>query len=111
MALNEAIIQKRTKTALAAIKAAHGTEDDEYGATLFVSHHLEELDESYWTERFQTSSPEPSLILDALTLRSDFEDDEDLDTFDFTLPGDVTDYVICVSFGEEGEVEEITMES
>jgi len=111
MALDEAEIQKRTQAARAAIKAAYGSEDDEYGATLFVSHHLEELDESYWTERFQTSSPDPSRILDALILRSEFENEDDLDTFDFTLPGDVTDYVICVSFEEDGEVEDITMES
>ncbi len=111
MAIDNAEIQKRTKAALAAIKAGYGTEDDEYGATLFVSHHLEEIESSYWTERFQTESPEASQILDALILRSDFEDEDDIDSFDFTLPGDVTDYVICVSFGENGEVEDISMES
>ncbi len=30
---------------------------------------------------------------------------------DFTLPGDATDYVVCVSFGEDGEIEDISMES
>ena len=46
-----------------------------------------------------------------MCIRDSFEDDEDIDMFDFTLPGDVTDYVICVSFDEHGKVEEISMES
>ena len=111
MAIDKEEIQKRTIAALAAIKAAYGTEEDEYEATLFVSHHLDEIESSYWEERFQSASPRPSQILDALVLRTDFEDDEDIDMFDFTLPGDVTDYVICVSFDEHGKVEEISMES
>lgn len=37
--------------------------------------------------------------------------DNDLDTFDFTLPDDVTQYVISVSFDETGAVEGISMES
>ena len=111
MAIDKEEIQKRTIAALAAIKAAYGTEEDEYGATLFVSHHLDEIESSYWEERFQSASPRPSQILDALVLRTDFEDDQDIDMFDFTLPGDVTDYVICVSFDEHGKVEEISMES
>ena len=111
MAIDEAEIQKRTKAALAAIKAAYGTEEDEYGASLFVSHHLDEIESSYWEDRFQTSSPKPLQILEALVLRSDFEDDEDFETFDFTLPGDVTNYVICVSFDGKGKVEDISMES
>ena len=45
MPIDNATIQKRAESARAAIKAAYGTEDDEYGATLFVSHHLAEIDE------------------------------------------------------------------
>jgi hypothetical protein len=40
MSIDTATIQKRTEDALAALKTAYGTEDDEFGATLFVSHHL-----------------------------------------------------------------------
>ena len=111
MAIKNAEIQERAKKALAAIKAAYGATDDEYGVTLFVSHHLEEIEDSYWTQRFQTVSPAPSIILDGLILHSDFEDEVDIDSFDFTLPGDVTNYVICVSFNKSGEVESISMES
>ena len=105
------IIEQRTKAALAAIKEAYGTEEDEYGSTLFVSHHLKEIDKSYWQEHFGSESPEPAKVLDGLVLVSDFEDEEDLENLDFSLPGDVTNYLICVSFDEDGEVEEISMES
>ncbi len=111
MPLDESDIQKRTEAARAAIKSAYGTEDDEFGATLFVSHHLEELAPSYWKKHFGTASPEPQRILDALVLRSEFEEDDDCDMLDFTLPGDATDYVLCVSFDEDGRVEDISMES
>ena len=111
MSLNKAEIQRRTKVALAAIKNAYGTDEDDGGATLFVSHHLEEIKSFYWVERFQSPSPAPSEILDALVLCNDFEDEEEMDSFDFTLPGDVTNYVICVTFDENGGVEDISMES
>jgi hypothetical protein len=40
------------------------------------------------------------------------DDDEDgLDTLDFSLPGDVSNYVLCVRFNENGELGEISMES
>ena len=111
MSIDDAEIQKRTKTSRAAIEAAYGTEDDEQGVTLFVSHHLQEIENSYWEERFQTATPTPSQILDSLILCTGFEDEEDLEMLDFTLPGEVTDYLICVSFSEAGEVEDISMES
>ena len=108
---DNAEIQTRTNAALKAIKAAYGTADDEFGATLFVSHHLEELAASYWEKHFQAAKPAPEQILDVLVLQSDFDEEEDLDSLDFTLPGEVTDYVLCVSFDEDGAVEAISMES
>ncbi len=41
-------------------------------------------------------------------------EDEDLETMeilDFSLPEEVTNYVICVSFDPKGEVVDISMES
>ena len=106
-------IEKRTEIALSAIKAAYGTPDDEFGATMFVSHHLEELDGSYWEKHLQTPSPEPNRVLDILTLQSHWgdEDDDGIDTFDFTLPDEITNYIISVRFDEDGTVEDIKMES
>ena len=90
-----------------------GTAADEHCATLFVSHHLEELGGDYWQEYCGTTRPEPNKVLEILILRSHSgeDDDEGIDTFDFSLPGGITDYVISVSFDEHGDVTEITMES
>lgn len=106
-------VLRRETTARAAVKQSFGTGDDESGADLFVSHHLEELDGEYWEKQLGTSSPEPIRILDILELRAHWGDDGDngLDVFDFTLPNDVTDYVISVRFDETGKVEDISMES
>lgn len=39
------------------------------------------------------------------------DDDDGLDTLDFALPGDVSSYILSVAFDENGEVDEISMES
>ncbi|MDZ4405913.1 DUF2004 domain-containing protein [Prosthecobacter sp.] len=113
MSPNTSEIEKRRETALAAIKTAYGTEEDEFGATMFVSHHLEELDASYWLKHLQAASPEPTRVLDMLVLRSHWgdEDENGIDTFDFTLPDEITNYVISVRFSEDGSVNDISMES
>ena len=41
-------IQRREKLALDAIKNSFGTEDGEFGATMFATHHIEELKSAYW---------------------------------------------------------------
>lgn len=111
--MNKDEVLRLETTARAAIKQSFGTGDDESGTDLFVSHHLDELDGKYWHKHLGTSSPEPIRILDILELRSHWGDDDDngLDVFDFTLPDDVTDYVISVRFDETGKVEDISMES
>ena len=111
MPASPAEIKRREAAARAAIKKAYGTADDEYAATAFVSHHLEELDSTYWKKHFATEKPDAHRILESLVLRSHWGGDDEIDTFDFTLPEEVTDYVICVSFDESGDVSEITMES
>jgi hypothetical protein len=111
MPTNPDEVKKREAAARAAIKKAFGTADDESGATLFVSHHLEELDSNYWKKHLSTETPEPGRVLELLELRSHWGGDDEIDTFDFTLPEDVTNYVISVTFEESGEVSEITMES
>lgn len=104
-------IDKREKAAIAAIRAAFGTEEDEYGATLFVEHHLDEIESEYWQKHLGTPKPEPINVLGILELRDHWGGDDEIETFDFTLPEDVTDYVISVRFDESGQVEEISMES
>ena len=48
-----------------------------------------------------------------LVLQSHWGDDDDdgIDHFDFTLPDDITNYLITVSFDENGDVSGIDMES
>lgn len=45
--------------ALAAIKNSYGSKDQEYGVTLFVNHHLEELGGDYWKDLTGTPKPTP----------------------------------------------------
>jgi hypothetical protein len=104
-------IKRREAAARAAIKRAYGTSDDESGATLFLTHHLEELDSSYWRQHFSSENPDPSLIIEKLDLRSHWGGNDEIDNFDFTLPEEVTDYVISVRFDEAGNVSDISMES
>jgi len=113
MQANQEEIERREKLAISKIKSVFGTEEDEDGATAFVSHHLEEIENNYWKKHLGSTQPEPRQVLDILVLRSHWgdEDDDGIDTFDFTLPENVTDYVICARFNEGGQVEEITMES
>jgi len=106
--MTEDDLKKREIIALTSINSVFGTEKDEYGATLFVSHHIEEIEPEYWLKHLGTSTPKPVDVLSILQLKSHWDDDC---VFDFTLPEDVTDYVVSVSFGEDGEVDEISMES
>ena len=103
-------IKRREAVALAAIKGAFGTDHDEFGATLFASHHLEEIDPAYWKKHLSTETPNPRRVLDIVRLRSHWGGNDDIDTFDFTLPEDVTNYVIRVRFDDTGNVLEITMD-
>jgi len=72
---------------------------------------LEELDSGYWKKHLSTETPDPHRILELLVLRSHWGGDSEIDTFDFTLPEKVTDYVVSVQFDKLGDVSEITMES
>lgn len=84
---------------------------NEFEVTLFVSHHLKELDSDYWRKHLSTATPEPRRVLELLELRLHWGGDDEIDTFDFTLPDDATSYVISVAFDEDGSVSGITMES
>jgi hypothetical protein len=103
-------VEKRAKLALDAIRKVYGTEAGEFSTTMFVEHHLEELPQNYWQEHTGTDAPDPSVVLGLLELKSNWGE-EDIENFDFSLPGDVTDYVLSVSFDGTGEINEISMES
>jgi hypothetical protein len=103
-------VEKRTKLALDAIRNAYGTEAGEFSTTMFVAHHLDELPQDYWQEHTRTDAPDPAAVLGLLELKSHWGDG-DIENFDFSLPGEVTDYLLSVRFNDSGEVDEISMES
>ncbi|MBN8896325.1 MAG: DUF2004 domain-containing protein [Rhodanobacter sp.] len=82
----------------------------EDSVNLFVEHHLAELPQSYWVQYLGSESPEASAVINLLELNSSWGDGE-IENFDFTLPGDVTDYMVSVHFDESGNIDEISMES
>ena len=100
-------IESRKIKALKSIKSAFGTKEDEYGATLFVSHHLEELDSNYWVKHLGIANPEPKEVLNLLQFK--YQDNGDV--FDFSLPEEISDYVVSVRFDVNGNIEDIAMES
>jgi hypothetical protein len=101
---------RREKAALKAIQKAFGTEDGADSVDLFVEHHMAELPASYWEEHLGTSTPDPEALLGLLCFRSSW-DDEDGQSFDFTLPDEVTQYVLSVHFGRKGKIDGLAMES
>ena len=106
-------IERRKNAALTAIKNVLSTKEDKYGVTLFVSHHLAEIEKHYWQANLGSTSPEPEQVLDILVLQSHWGDEnsDGMDCLDFTLPGNITNYLLSVSFDAAGDVAEITMES
>lgn len=84
----------KEEIALEGIKNSSRTEQGEHGIDEFVSHHIEELPKSYWKEHLGTEVPSAEQVIGLLVLREEWEDE---DVYDFTLPGDVTDYVMSVS--------------
>jgi hypothetical protein len=104
-------LARREAAARQAIKTGFDMEDEESGVAMFVAFHLEELEPGYWEPHTGTQRPDPSAVLDILVLREHWGEKDDLEIFDFTLPGDVTNYVISVRFDAKGKVDEISMES
>ena len=103
-------LEKRQKLALEAIKKAFGTDSGEDSINVFVKHHFEELPQSYWQQHLGSNIPEPTAVIGLLQLRSSWGED-DIEYFDFTLPDEVTDYVVSVHFDSSGEIGSISMES
>jgi len=100
----------REKRARKAIHALLGTKEAEYSVNLFVEHHLEELPEEYWVRHLGSARPKAEAVLDLLQLRGTWRY-EGIECYDFTLPDNVTNYVICVRFNARGAIESVESES
>lgn len=105
-------IDERQASARQAIKSLYGRPEGEYGPTLFVSHHLDEIEPAYWLKTVGSERPKPEQVLDALVLVDSWASagDETVNTFDFTLPEDVSNYLLSVRFGGDGQVQDVSME-
>ncbi|EKU96256.1 hypothetical protein Lepto7375DRAFT_0242 [Leptolyngbya sp. PCC 7375] len=105
-------LTRRMQVALEAIQDSVGTEAGEFGAELFVLHHLEEIDAAYWLERLGNVKPDSKQILGLLILLSPSGEEEgEFEQLDFTLPGDVSNYILSVQFDDSGNIDEICMGS
>jgi len=108
---NTAELARRENAARLAIKNGFDMEDEDSGAAMFVAFHLEELAGDYWRQHLRTIRPAPSGVLDILVLREHWGGPDEMENLDFSLPGEVTEYVISVHFDEAGGIDEISMES
>jgi len=104
------LLAQRESLARQAIAAAFDPLDRDSPVSLFVFHHLEELDAAEWQVLLGTARPTPDAVLASLVMASSWGED-DCEVFDFTLPNEVTDYVIAVRFDEQGRVAGIGMDS
>lgn len=104
-------LARRDSAARQAIDAGCEMEDEESGIAMFVAFHLEELDAGYWQRHLGTPRPAPDAVLGILELRGHWGGDREMEFFDYTLPGEATDFVISVHFDEAGAVAEISMEN
>ena len=107
-------IQRLEQKARAAILSAYQSAADENEVRLYAEHHLEELEPEYWLKNLGTVTPQPLQVLKVLELSPHIdwvlEEDENY-RIDFTLPEEVTQYVLCVELDRDETVVGISMES
>jgi hypothetical protein len=98
---------------LTAIRSQFGTSEGEDGVNLFVKHHSEEIGRDYYLRHLGSATPEPVRVLDLLVFQLlwEPESEDSLDTLDFSLPEEITNYVIAVSFDEKAQVITISIDS
>ena len=85
----------------------------------FIQHHLDEIETSYWQKYFHTAQPSLIQVVEKLEFKSNTLPDDELDIeemtyyenhLDFSLPDEISQYVICVVF-EEDSIIDVCMES
>lgn len=69
---------------------------------------MEELPKAYWERHLNTATPTADEVISILVLVSKWNGEE---VYDFTLPDEVTNYVLSVTLSDHGIVEDISMES
>ncbi len=111
--MNADNLDEREASARQAIQSLYGKPEGEYGPTLFVSHHLNEIGPAYWLRTVGVKQPKPEQVLEALLLMDSWASGggETVDSFDFGLPEDASSYRLSVRFGDGGRVLDVSMES
>lgn len=89
--------------------------ENHHGLSYYIDHCLRDVEDEaeFWINLIGKAIPEPADIIDQLVLKSVWstdENDKKMNRFDFWI-ADYTDYVVCVSFNDAGEIESIDMES
>lgn len=97
---------EKEKIARLALKNALTTGVFKQNVLLFIEHHLDEVEPGYWKNHFGTTQPTALQVVDKLVL----QDNSDANLLDFTLPDDVTQYLLCVTL-EGNQIIDISMES
>ncbi len=107
------ISDEREAIAREKIKALYGVSGGEYGPTLFVQHHLNQIEAAYWLRIMGVEQPRAEQILNALVLVDSWssEGDNVANTLDFGLPGNVSNYLLSVRFSDDDQVIDVSMES
>lgn len=95
----------RRQVALQTIKDSQGTPYWEHGVKPFITHQLEVVDSSYWQHELGTSNPSYSDVLELVMYKTSMDNGL---TLDFTLPENITTYVIRVRFDGNDQIIEIT---
>lgn len=113
MEMDADLSKERQVAAREAIKSLYGKPQGKYGPTLFVSHHLEEIEPEYWLRTVGVPQPSPEQVLEALVFMDAWTSGsgDTVNTFDFRLPGNVTNYLLSVRFLDDGHVQYVSMES
>lgn len=111
--MTQGALRKRCAAAMRAIKSLYGKPEGEFGPTLFVSHHLEEVEGAYWMRTVGVARPSPKQVLDALVFIRSWSSrgGDNVDVFDFGLPDNASNYVLAVRFQDDGQVADVSMES
>ncbi len=100
-----------------AAMAEEASESSETAPALYIAHHREELSQAAWTQVFATIDREN---IDAQTFLSQLQlvhvglnpaDEDRCLLLDYMLRGEVTNYVLSVSFDADGQLAGIDMES
>lgn len=104
----------KEKAGLTAILETHAANEknEENSVVLFASHHLAELDAESLEAATGQAKPDQKTLLSKLVLLDSWTD-EDTGThvMDYTLPNDVTNYLLSVKYDAAGTLIEIEMES